>query len=88
MRTTPTGLAALTLLFALATTASAQGPAPGSTRHRSPDAEYTFEDEEIFTQPTGPAGPRIHIPSRGSRRTLVRPRVHFLPEIRRSIETL
>lgn len=75
---------ALALSFPLA--ASAQDrPAP---REPAPDVSYDFGDHEVDGGRYEPDGRRIHLFGGHGRTSLVRPRVHFVPELLKSVERL
>ena len=85
MRIILTTLAALSLALAFGGVASAPSrPAPSTP----PDAEFTFEDDLVEGGSIGPEGSRIEARDRHRRRSLVRPRVHFVPELVHSIERI
>ncbi len=47
---------------------------------------YTFEDDIMDGTAGGSFTPRIRVYPRGMRRTLIRPRLSFVPELLRSVE--
>jgi hypothetical protein len=76
---------ALFLSVPLAATAAAQDrPAPAAT----PDASYTFDDHDVDGGRYEHGGSLITWRPQGDRRSLVRPRVHFVPELLKSVERL
>ena len=81
MKKSLTVLAALACALSLTTGAAAQGTS-------APDVSYEFEDDNVEGGYRSPLGDLIRVPPRGSRVTLVRPRVHFVPELMKSIETI
>lgn len=88
MRTIVTTLSALTLMLALAATAGAQDR-PGRQADIAPDTSFDFEDDLVEGGTLGPMGTRVD--GNGRRfvhRSLVRPRVHFVPEMLKSVENL
>ena len=52
------------------------------------DAEFTFEDESVLGGRVGTDLPPIVVPLRPMRRTLVQARLHFVPEMLRTVESL
>ena len=76
---------ARTLFLAAALTALAAGTAVAQDRV---EAEFTFEDEDVLGGRDGPQGTPIYVPPRPMRRTLVRPRTHFVGEMLHSVENL
>lgn len=86
MRTITTTLTALALALALGGTAAAQDRRDASAA--APDAEFTFDDDEVLGGTVGPGGDRIRHLHRGPRHSLVRPRLHFVPEMLKSVESI
>jgi hypothetical protein len=85
MRTIATALFTLTL--ALCATAAAQDR-PRAQRDQAPDINYIFEDEGVLGGRDSAEGSNVlHVP-RGRRVSLIRPRVHFVPEMLKSVERL
>jgi hypothetical protein len=77
---------ALFLTVPLAATAAAQDrPAPGQ---QPADLNYVFEDHDVDGGRYQPQDTLIHWRPRGPRHSLVRPRVHFVPELLHSVERL
>lgn len=87
MRTIVTTLSALTLMLALAATAGAQDR-PGRQAEIAPDTNFVFEDHEVDGGRYQLDEGRVFGRHRGQRTTLVRPRVHFVPEMLKSVENL
>jgi hypothetical protein len=85
MRITTITIAALAVL-ALAGTASAQDRA--APVQPSADTVYTFNDHDVEGGIRGPDGDVLRFRARGHRQTLVRPRMHFVPELMHSVERL
>ncbi|MBX3273597.1 MAG: hypothetical protein KF729_25260 [Sandaracinaceae bacterium] len=81
MKKALTTLGALACALSLTTAAAAQGAT-------APDVSYEFEDDNVEGGYRSPLGDIIRVPPRGSRVSLVRPRVHFVPELVKSIETI
>jgi hypothetical protein len=74
------------LTLGLAGAGAAQDrPAPNTP---SPDVSYEFGDHEVDGGRYSPDGSVIESRGRLRRSTLVRPRVHFVPELVRSVERL
>lgn len=75
---------AVTLTLALAATAAAQDrPAAGQL------TDYTFTDADEVTGGRAEAsGIRAEVRTRSTRRSLIRPRTHFVPEMLKSVERL
>lgn len=88
MRVSWPGLAAVMALTMMTATATAQSSRRPTQRRPTPEQEFTFEDDEVEGGRVGPEGSPIHVPSRRSHRTLVRPRTHFVPELLVSVERL
>ncbi len=82
MRKTLSCLAALTFTLALA------GPAAAQDRDLAPDTEYNFEDHDVEGGYRSPLGESIIVREGMGRVTLVRPRLHFVPELLKSVETI
>lgn len=87
MRTIVTTLSALTFMLALAATAGAQDR-PGRRADIAPDTNFTFEDDLVEGGRHQDEGSVIFDRRPGRRSTLVRPRVHFIPEMLKSVENL
>lgn len=49
---------------------------------------YEFGDDPLHADNNGAYTARIRILPRGVRRTLIRPRMHFVPEMLKSVENL
>lgn len=77
---------ALLLTAPLAAPAAAQDrPAPAPP---TPDTNYTFGDHDVEGGRFQHEGSLITWRQRGLRHSLVRPRVHFVPELLKSVERL
>jgi len=77
---------ALFLTIPLAATAAAQDrPAPVE---QAPDLNYDFEDHDVDGGRYVPEGSRVFVGGTHVHRSLVRPRVHFVPELLKSVERL
>ncbi|HJL18289.1 MAG TPA: hypothetical protein RMH99_21675 [Sandaracinaceae bacterium LLY-WYZ-13_1] len=85
MRTITHALSALALSLAFAGSAAAQDR--GADR-LAPDTTFDFRDEHVEGGSVGPAGERLLHLDRGARESLVRPRLHFVPEMLKSVETI
>lgn len=82
--TTTIRLATLALAVGLPFAAAAEDRLDG----QAPDVSYQFDDHAVDGGRYTPDGDSVTIRLRGSRSTLVRPRVHFVPELVRSVERL
>jgi len=97
------GTAALALaLLAVGSNAHAQGqakPAAKPAAKAAPAApakpaaaekgyEYRFGDDLMKGDTLGANAPRITVIKRGNRDRLVRPRLHFVPEMQKSVEAM
>ena len=80
--TTLRTLAALTFTLALA------GPVAAQDRDLEPDVSYDFEDHAVEGGYRSPLGESIVVRRGMGRVSLVRPRVHFVPELLKSVERL
>lgn len=60
-------------------------PAP---TQQAPDVSYEFEDHGVDGGRYTPSGESVTVFRRSRGATLVRPRVHFVPEMVRSVERL
>lgn len=76
---------ALTLMTLLPTSLAA---AEGSTSSDGGVRVENFEDELVAGDLAFPGGERIDVPHGRGRRTLIRAREHFIPEMMRSVENL
>lgn len=85
MKTILTALAAAPLMLALAAPAAAQSP---GGRELAPDTEFTFDDDDVLGNTVAPDGTGVWGRTRSRRTSLVRPRLHFVPEMLKSVETL
>jgi hypothetical protein len=50
--------------------------------------EYRFQDDPLYATSGGAAAARIHVRKQGARETLIRPRLHFIPELLKSVEDI
>ena len=80
MNKTMSTLAALTFTLALSSAAAAQDTAP--------DTNYTFEDHVVDGGYDSPEGTVVPGRTRHQRASLVRPRLHFVPELLKTIENI
>lgn len=86
VRSVTATLSVFALTLALAGTAAAQDrPAPAN---QAPDVNYEFGDHDVDGGRYSARGDILVGRGRRSRNTLVRPRVHFVPEMLRSVERL
>ena len=85
MRRITITLAALTFTLAFTLTASAQNRRGEPTE---PDAIYEFDDHDVEGGYRSPLGESIIVRQGAGRVSLVRPRVHFVPELLKSVERL
>ncbi len=81
---------ALTLAASILTTGGAFAQQPGGGRQPAPDevTRFTFDDHRVDGGPTGPDGTMIRPRLRTRRDTLIQPRVHYVNEMLKSVETL
>lgn len=86
-RLLPIALALVTLLPA-GLAAADSGDAGGSSASADEVTTYTFGDDLVTGDYAFPMAERLHVRSRSGRRTLVRPREHFVPELLESAENL
>ncbi len=85
VRTTLSAAVASALLLA-AGAASAQG---GPKSEDSEDGYgYTFSDDPLTAGGFGPSDSNIKVRPQGVRRTLIRPRISFVPEMLTSVENI
>ncbi|MCB9593188.1 MAG: hypothetical protein H6719_10685 [Sandaracinaceae bacterium] len=70
---------AMALAVSLGSVASAQDV---------PDTVYAFDDDDVVGDYQSPLIGCVLANHRGPRRTVVRPRLHFVPELVKSVETL
>ncbi|MCB9593189.1 MAG: hypothetical protein H6719_10690 [Sandaracinaceae bacterium] len=80
MRTTLMTLAAI-LTLSLSTAAMAQD-------REDPETTYDFEDDDVQGEYRSPLGESIVVRQGAGRVSLVRPRLHFMPELMKSVETI
>jgi hypothetical protein len=50
--------------------------------------EYKFTDDDVLAGDRQPLGERIHVLPLGRRDHLLRPRIHFVPEMLKSVESM
>jgi len=81
MRTTMMTLAALLMSLSMSTAAMAQDEG-------EPDTTYDFEDDDVEGEYRSPLGESIVVRQGAGRVSLVRPRLHFMPELMKSVETI
>lgn len=79
MRKTLNALGALLLTLSLSGAAMAQD---------APETTYDFEDDDVEGEYRSPLGTQILVMPGRNRTSLVRPRVHFVPELMKSVETI
>lgn len=79
-------LLALPLLL-LASTASA-GDAPSTAASNDDGYAYDFQDDVLAANPNAAQGSLIRLRTHIVRRTLIRPRAHFVPELLKSVEQI
>lgn len=77
---------ALFLSASLTTAAAAQDRSAPATP--APDVSYTFGDHDVDGGRYTQEGTLVETRGPALRRTLVRPRVHFVPELLKSVERL
>jgi hypothetical protein len=63
-------------------------PAPALAEPPELPITYDFDDDLVDGALVRPGGEVLHVLQRGKRRTLIRPRIHFVPELLRSTEAL
>ncbi|MCC6873793.1 MAG: hypothetical protein IT378_05720 [Sandaracinaceae bacterium] len=80
----------ITALFALGLTlgSSSLALAHSDRNDATPDTSYTFDDHAVPGARVTPDDNIIPGRTRRFRETLVRPRVHFVPELLKSVERL
>jgi hypothetical protein len=66
----------------------ALAPAPALAEPPEVPITYDFDDDVVDGALVRPGGEVLHVLQRGKRKTLVRPRTHFVPELLRSTEAL
>jgi hypothetical protein len=49
---------------------------------------YSFQDDPLYGTNGAANAARIHVRKQGPRNTLLRPRLHFIPELLKSVENL
>lgn len=64
---------------------AAQKPAPAKAEN---GYEYRFEDDLMKGDALGATAPRITVRKMGRRDQLIRPRLHFVPEMQKSVERM
>ncbi|MEJ7734766.1 MAG: hypothetical protein WKG00_36945 [Polyangiaceae bacterium] len=70
---------------AKAAPAKAAAAAPGKAEN---GYEYRFDDDLMRGDSLGANAPRITVIKRGNRDRLLRPRLHFVPEMQKSVEAM
>ena len=65
--------------------AKAASAAPGKAEN---GYEYRFDDDLMKGDSLGANAPRITVIKRGNRDRLLRPRLHFVPEMQKSVEAM
>lgn len=85
MRRITITLAALTFTLAFTLTASAQNRRGAPVE---PDVAYEFDDHDVEGGYRSPLGESLTVRRRAGRVSLVRPRVHFVPELLKSVERI
>jgi hypothetical protein len=76
---------ALTAISATASADPAAKPAPGKAEQ---GYAYTFDDDPLSAPGMGATNAIIKVRPKASRNTLTRPRLHFIPEMLKSVEAL
>jgi hypothetical protein len=66
----------------------AAAPAKAAPGKAENGYEYRFDDDLMKGDSLGANAPRITVIKRGSRDRLLRPRLHFVPEMQKSVETM
>lgn len=85
---------ALTLAASMLTTGGALAQQPGAGRERAPTRSgsevttFTFGDHAVGGDTEGPNMSGINVRRRTRRDTLIQPRVHYVNEMLKSVETL
>lgn len=79
---------ALTLTVGIAATAAAQDTRRQAEPELAPDVNYDFEDDRVTGDGVAPVGTLVPGRIRPRRTSLVRPRVHFVLELTKSIERI
>ena len=75
----------LTALFALALPAAAEEP---EHNLRGESTAFSFEDELVTGDSANPNGEVLHVRKRGARKSLIRARTHWVPELLKTAEDL
>lgn len=92
MKKTFNAALALTLAASMLTAGSALAQEPGTrrapTNGNAPVTEYIFGDHAVEGGTLGPDGSMIPVHLRSRRDTLIQPRVHYVNEMLKSVETL
>jgi hypothetical protein len=68
--------------------APAAAPAKAAPARAENGYEYRFDDDLMKGDALGATAPRITVIKRGSRDRLLRPRLHFVPEMQKSVEAM
>ncbi|MBI4704331.1 MAG: hypothetical protein HY744_24770 [Deltaproteobacteria bacterium] len=83
------GLLAATAALLLAPAARAEAEARAETAPSGePGYAYVFPDDPLAAGVPGASGAVIHVISPSVRRTLIRPRLHFVAELVKSVERI
>jgi hypothetical protein len=76
------GVVAFAALCSVASNASADPPKKGQ------DYEYKFTDDKLLADTMGATGAKITVRKPPARDRLLRPRLHFVPEMLKSVENM
>jgi hypothetical protein len=71
--------------------AMALGALPAAAQPKKDEArnyEYRFDDDPLHADGASAAAPRIVVVKTGRRDRLLRPRLHFVPEMLKSVESM
>ena len=82
------GAAALVAAMSLSVTAAAQQPTAKDKGKDSSGYSYKFDDDLMKGGTLGGNTPRIEVVKMGRRDRLIRPRLHFVPEMLKSVEKM
>jgi hypothetical protein len=80
--------AALLVMFASASALAGDDDVATPSQDGDGDYGYEFKDDLLAAGFAGPGGGVIKLRSGAIRRTLIRPRTSFVPEMLKSVETL
>ena len=81
-------LAAVGAAAAVLTITAAASAEVKSRRHAAGESIYTFEDDDLLAAGLGSMGAVIKVRKGAARVQLLRPRVHFVPEMLKSVEQI